>query len=130
MRVFKDYIKLLQNLYRGHMAKSPDRIQKANEKADEEAGAWLYKTRTQEKKALPFCNLGAALELTKPARFSFHTGDNNWMEDRTLSEGTIFLILEDVEYNGESWLYEVKVLVEGRKAIVDLQELADKIKEV
>lgn len=130
MRIFKNYIKLLRKLFRGRMEKSPDRIQKANEKADNDAGAWLYKTRGLEKKALPFCGIGTALELIQPARFSFHTGGQNWMEDKTMPVGTMFLTLEDPEYNGESWLYDVKVLIDGRKAIVDLSELADKVKYV
>ena len=130
MRTFKGYMKLLRKLFRGRMLCSPDRIQKANEKADNHAAAWLYKTRELEKKALPFCKLGSALELTESARFSFHTGDNNWMEDKTVLAGTVFLILEDVEYNGESWLYEVKVFAEGRKAMVNLSELANKLKEI
>lgn len=132
MRSVVRYFKLVRDLWHGRMKRSSDRMQKANEKAEESVGAWYYKNKQLEALAMPLCQLGGVLELIKPVRMSFHTGDNNWMEDRMVPPGSVFLILESPEYNGESWLYEVKVHVlgEGRKALVNVAELAEAIREV
>lgn len=82
-------------------------------------------SRQKEGEVYASCNVGTVLEATHPIEAHYHTGGQNWMDTHCIEPGTKFIVDEAPtmhEFGG----YQIIVLVDSTKALVDLCELHDK----